>query len=198
MRRPQPRAPEFSTDGPYPIGGAGYRCRNLARPCHPIRRLGTLYGVDVTVGEDEQALFTTFVEEAEPRLRRALTALRGRQDGLEATAAALAWAWENWHRVQAMSNPIGYLYKVGVSNSRPPQAPVFLEATPDSPGAFEPELVPALARLSERQRSVVVLVHGCGWTYQEVAEALGLTKPTVGTHLRRAMAQLRSDLGADA
>lgn len=146
---------------------------------------------------DEQARFTEFVEATEPRLRRALTASRGRQDGLDATAAALAWAWEHWEQVQAMTNPVGYLYKVGVSQSRQRRAPSLPPPQPRSSNGFEPGLGPALARLSERQRTIVVLVHGCAWTYQEVADALGLTKPTVGTHLRRALTQLRNDLGVE-
>ena len=56
---------------------------------------------------------------------------------------------------------------------------------------------PSLAALSERQRAAVVLVHGCGWSYSEVARAIGVTKSSVGTHVARAMQQLRTSLGAD-
>jgi len=116
--------------------------------------------------------FTGFVADAEPRLRRAFTLLRGGDVGADATAEALAWAWEHWAEVQAMGNPVGYLYRVGSSKTRyreerfPHAVP-----PPDAPG-FEPRLVPALARLTLRQRTAVVLVHGCGWTHQEVADAL--------------------------
>ena len=145
---------------------------------------------------DEEA-FTDFVTEAEPRLRRAFTLLRGSDVGGDATAEALAWAWEHWREVQAMHNPVGYLYRVGSSRTRYreqrfPHAP----PPPDAPG-FEPGLMPALGRLTVRQRTAVVLVHGCGWTHQEVADALELSRSSVGTHVERAMAQLRIELGVE-
>lgn len=151
--------------------------------------------VNVITDRDERTRFTTFVETVEPRLRRALTALRGPDDGLEATAEALAWAWEHWDRVEAMTNPAGYLYRVGVSRTRRRARPSLPRLDPEPSAAFEPGLSAGLAMLTERQRSVVVLVHGCGWTHQEVADALDLSKATVGTHLRRALAHLRTHLG---
>lgn len=153
--------------------------------------------VDVITVDGERAAFRSFVEEVEPRLRRAFTLLRGVDDGMDATAEALAWAWQHWAEVQAMANPAGYLYRVGSSRTRrrlprfsPPPVPAA------APG-FEPGLVPALARLSRRQRTAVVLVHGCGWTHQEVADALDVSRSSVGTHVDRAMAQLRKDLGVE-
>lgn len=143
--------------------------------------------------------FTTFVNEVEPRLRRALVALRGADLGRDATAEALAWAWASWPSVTEMANPVGYLYRVGSSRSRPRRQPR-LPGTGWATGGygFEPGLGPALARLSERQRAAVVLVHGCGWTHQEVADALGLSRSSVGTHVDRALARLREELGVDA
>lgn len=148
-------------------------------------------------GREDEVRFRAFVADVEPRLRRALTALRGATDGLEATAEALAWAWEHWPEVEAMANPAGYLYRVGTSRTRARRTPILPRPVPADPGDFEPGLSPALAKLSDRQRTVVVLVHGCGWTYQEVADALDLTKASVGTHVRRALARLRAELGVD-
>jgi hypothetical protein len=50
-------------------------------------------------GDDEA--FAAFVREVEPRLRRALTALRGHERCRDAIAEALAWAWANWPQVRA-------------------------------------------------------------------------------------------------
>lgn len=154
--------------------------------------------VDVGTVEGEQVTFRAFVDEVEPRLRRAFTLLRGADDGMDATAEALAWAWQHWAEVQEMTNPAGYLYRVGSSRTRrrrprfaPPRVPA--EAT-----GFEPGLVPALARLSSRQRTAVVLIHGCGWTHQEVADALDVSRSSVGTHVERAMSSLRKELGVEA
>ena len=138
--------------------------------------------------------FTVFVADVEPRLRRALVALRGREDGRDATAEALAWAWEHWTEVQLMANPAGYLYRVGQSRSRPRLVRQAERVTVHRDPEFEPALGPALRGLPERQRTAVILVHGCDWTYEEVAEALGVSKSSVGTHVARAMARLRNEL----
>lgn len=146
----------------------------------------------------DREAFTTFVSDVEPRLRRALVALRGPDRGRDATAEALAWAWANWDVVKEMANPVGYLYRVGSSRSR--LRPARGVPTPDpavGEFGFEPGLGPALARLSERQRAAVVLVQGFGWTHQEVADALRVSRSSVGTHVDRALARLRKELGVD-
>jgi len=150
------------------------------------------------VGGEVEA-FAAFVDEVGPRLQRALAALRGRELGRDATAEALAWAWANWPAVAEMTNPAGYLYRVGSSRTRPRRMRAGLVAAPGpvEPPGFEPGLRPALARLSTKQRTAVVLVHGCGWSHQEVADALGISRSSVGTHVQRGMARLREAMGAD-
>jgi RNA polymerase sigma factor (sigma-70 family) len=59
----------------------------------------------------------------------------------------------------------------------------------------EPHLPDAMARLSERQRVAVFLVYGLGWTRREVGELLGISTNSVGAHLSRGLAKLRSALG---
>ena len=148
--------------------------------------------------EREQAAFRAFVDEVGPRLRRAFTLLRGVDGGADATAEALAWAWEHWAEVQTMANPAGYLYRVGSSRTRPRRPRFSPPPVPMDASGFEPGLVPALARLSVRQRTAVVLIHGCGWTHQEVADALGVSRSSVGTHVERAMSSLRKELGVES
>jgi hypothetical protein len=48
--------------------------------------------------------FAAFVKETEPPLRHALVGL-GQDRGLEATAETLAYAFENWERIESMENP---------------------------------------------------------------------------------------------
>jgi len=60
---------------------------------------------------------------------------------------------------------------------------------------FEPGLPGALASLSERQRIAVVLVHGYGYTFREVAEITGITRSSVQIHAARGLARLRANLG---
>jgi DNA-directed RNA polymerase specialized sigma24 family protein len=135
--------------------------------------------------------FTSFVRDVEPRLRRALIAAYGRERGREATAEALAWAWEHWSRVEETQNPVAFLYRVGQSRSRRRRLRVAYERPASDDVLVEPGLARALASLSQRQRTVVLLVHGAGWTQAEVGSVLGLRLSTVQKHTERAMNHLR-------
>ena len=145
-------------------------------------------------GERDEREFRDFMEDGEPRLRRALIAAYGPERGREAAAEALAYGWEHWARVQQMRAPVGYLYRVGQSRTRPRLARRLVERPAISDVWCEPALPEALAALPERQRVVVVLVHGFGWSLTEVGELLGLRKTSVQNHLERAMARLRFEL----
>jgi DNA-directed RNA polymerase specialized sigma24 family protein len=156
-------------------------------------------GMLCTVMDRVRSDFELFVADVEPRLRRALVASFGAAVGREAAADALAWAWQHWERVSQIENAVGYLYRVGrtlAARGGARDVPV-AEPAPAAtwPGAsFEPGLAPALARLSEVQRSAVVLVVGFGYTLREAAEVLGVTASTVHRDCERALARLRSDL----
>jgi DNA-directed RNA polymerase specialized sigma24 family protein len=96
-----------------------------------------------------------------------------------------------------LDNPMAYLYKVGQSRVRSRKVRV-LYARPNDDDAFvEPGLPTALAALPLRQRQVVALVYGEGWTLREVGELLGLAIPTVQKHAERGMHQLRKALKVD-
>jgi len=138
--------------------------------------------------------FTAFVAEHEARLRRAFVAAYGGERGEEATAEALAFAWENWDRVSKMDNAPGYLFRVGQSRTRKRRPPVTFPPAANDPPDFEPGLVPAVKALSIRQRTAVVLVYGFGWTFREVAELTGTRITTVEKHLERGLANLRHTL----
>ena len=147
------------------------------------------------IGESPSEPFAEFVEEAEPRLRFALAAGLGQQQGREATAEALAYAWEHWERISEMENPIGYLYRVGRTRGRPRQRRAFAPAPVEELPHIEPKLPAAIGRLSERQRVAVVLVHGFGWTRPEVADLFEISVSAVNAHIARALSKLRSALG---
>lgn len=140
--------------------------------------------------------FTVFFADAEPRLRRALVAAYGVERGREAAAEALTHGWQHWERVSMMENPVGYLYRVGQSKSRPRAEAAVFPPAPDSEARWvEPELPHALASLSERERLAVVLIEGFGWTYREVAETAGVTASSVQSYLSRGLRKLRDALG---
>ena len=146
-----------------------------------------------------EATFTDFVKDAGERVRSALIAGYGPDVAADATAEALEYAWEHWDRLVAMENPAGYVYRVGQSRAKRilrRDRQVNFPPPPPSPPApwVEPELPRTLARLPERQRAAVVLVHGYGWTLEETAQVLGVGRSTVQRHVDRALRTLRDAL----
>ena len=146
--------------------------------------------------------FTEFARVAEPRLSLALGAAFGFDVAQEATAEAMAFAWEHWDRVTKSANPVGYVYGVGRNKARrslnrrriPYLPPVRLSEIP----WVEPGLPRALGLLSERQREGVMLLYCFEWTFKEISELLGMTRGAVQVHERRGMTRLRKDLGVEA
>ena len=155
--------------------------------------------MDELLGQISRESFEVFVKETEPKLHDALSAALGNDLGSEATAEALAYAWENWDKLEAMDNPAGYLYVLGRDRGRKMfrRRPVVLLLPVDEDRIpwVEPGLVPALASLPERQRVVVMLVYSFGWTMSETAEFLGVGKSTVQKYAERGLAKVRSSLG---
>jgi len=145
--------------------------------------------------------FDEFAQLATNRLRRAFRAAYGPDRASEATAEAMAYAWEHWERVASMDNPVGYLYRVGQSRSRWRTEALAEPQFPDVPveltSRVDPRLPSALAQLSVQQRLCVLLVHSGQWTIQEVADLLETSRSTVQTHVDRGMRRLRTTLGDD-
>ena len=144
--------------------------------------------------------FARFVDDVEPRLLQALVAVYGPVDGRGATVDALSWAWEHWDRLQRVENEPAYLFRVGQSatrrySTRPFPTRLRVEGLVED-REIEPGLLPALERLSDQQRTVVVLVHTFGWRQTEVAEWLEISVSTAREHLARGLRRLRDDLEA--
>ena len=152
-------------------------------------------GVSRVQADDEQA-FTRFVKETEPRLSYALAAAYGPETGADVTADALAYAWENWEKVRLMENPAGYLYRVAQSRSRAYRRPrrLFPSIAPSDSHEVEPGLPTALENLTRNQRVAVVLIHAMGWTEDEAAGFLGVSRSTIRTHAERGINRLRAAL----
>ncbi len=173
--------------------------RVVQESCHWV------YVVEMVVNQTHRGgrhrVFEEFVKLVEPGLRAALVARYGPEVGREAAAEALAWAWENWERLDEMENPAGYLYRVGQSKSRRfrlrrttfPAPPI--DEMHSGTTWVEPELPRALQQLSQNQRIAVVLVHGYGLTHREVADLLGLSRSTVQNHVERGLLKLQAMLG---
>ena len=146
--------------------------------------------------------FTAFAVAAEPKLTYALTAAYGVDVGKEATADALAYCWEHWERIRDMTNPAGYLYRVGQTCARKynRRNPLFPAVDRVELPHVEPGLPAALESLSEQQRIAVVLLHGMQWSEREVAELLEVDRSTVRRHRERGLKKLRQalEVGSDA
>jgi DNA-directed RNA polymerase specialized sigma24 family protein len=141
--------------------------------------------------------FTAFAREVEPKLRYSLVAACGSERGLEAAEEALVYAWEHWEKIQATSNPAGYIYRIGRRRASRVRRPLLLfnETPVYDPGPPEPCLTPALGHLSKQQRTAVVLIDGFGYTHREVAELLGIGRSTVQKHHERGLEKLRREMG---
>jgi DNA-directed RNA polymerase specialized sigma24 family protein len=118
--------------------------------------------------------------------------------GSDICAEVEEYAWANRERLLRMSNPLGYLYRVSQSRSRrytrwtrrttfPSQFPDTAHEDPQLHGTLS-----ALAGLSADQRASVLLVHGFGWSYAEVASLLGCSRAAVTNHVHRGLSRLRS------
>jgi DNA-directed RNA polymerase specialized sigma24 family protein len=133
------------------------------------------------------------------RLRQVLVARFGWELGLEAWHDSVAYAWEHAAELDGMTNPVGYLYRVAQTSIRRQRRAnrrfelprVDETRLPD----VEPRLPRALARLSDRQRVAVMLVHAHGWAHDDAAEAMGIGVSSLRNHLRRGLERLRSELG---
>lgn len=141
--------------------------------------------------------FEEFCEAAQPRLRHAFAARYGYADGADATAEALAYAWEHWDDVRDMDNPVGYLYRVGQSRTRRIRrsTPLLVDTSSVDLPLIEPGLPQALASLTTNQRVAVTLVVGFGWTMREASEVINVSVSTVQNHLDRGMKKLRARIG---
>ena len=169
----------------------------------PSVLVGRVIRLNEAPGVVRRDAFSHFVSAHEAKLRQALTAALGADAGRDAAADSLAYAWEHWDRVSTMENPVGYLFVVGRNLGRRHHRLRRREVVIPVPDRdrlpwCEPALAGLLARLPDRERVVVLLLHGFDWSMSEAAELLGVSKSTIQTHADRGMARLRAGLGVTA
>jgi DNA-directed RNA polymerase specialized sigma24 family protein len=145
--------------------------------------------------------FEEFYREQRAPIARALAVtLRDTQLAAEAVDEAMARAYQRWTRVQALDNPGGWVYRVGLNWSRSilrralRPAPVWVTSGSviTDRGGLDPAIDRALAQLSIEQRAVVVCRLLIGYSEAQTAVALGLRVGTVKSRLARATARLQS------
>lgn len=143
--------------------------------------------------------FDRFIHDVERRLTYALCAAYGPEVGREATADALAYAWEHWETVRVLENPSGYLYRVGQSASRRyrKHRKLFPAVATARIPHVEPALPRALESLTKAQRQAVLLLYVLECTESEAADLIGVERSTLRTHRDRGLAKLRDLIGGD-
>lgn len=146
--------------------------------------------------------FEELVDQVRSRLLPVLWSRWGVEVGGDLGAEVEEYAWTNRDRLLRMSNPLGYLYRVAQSRARrylrwsrrstfPSR---FADVVHEDPPLHD--VLQLLATLSPDQRACVLLVHGFGWAYDEVAELLGMRRTTVNNHVHRGLARLRAARGS--
>ena len=125
----------------------------------------------------------------------------------EVVQEAFFKVWERWDRVGGMENPTGYLYRTALNAQRsayrravraakrtispaPPEDPFTVVVARD-------EVLGALATMTPRQRTAVVLTELHGYDTDEAARAMGIRPGTVRVLVSKARAALRANTEPD-
>lgn len=150
--------------------------------------------------------FDEFCRAEHTNIVRALTwALGDSELGRDAADEAFARAVERWDKVSGMSNPAGWVYRVGLNwgKRRMWRAKRGRELTELVPVETErvdqyadPDLARALAALPVSIRSVIVMRHLLGYSEAQTADALNVRPGTVKSRTNRGLARLRQELAS--
>ena len=147
--------------------------------------------------------FESFYTETRDPVYRAVVLATRRPDRAEdAVADAFARAYSRWDDVSHHPNPRAWVVRVAlnrfVSGWRIWQREIWnmpdVMAVPDEARSLDPFLLRRLWRLPLRQRQVVALRVLLDLDTAQTAEALGIAAGTVGVHLARGLATLRTAL----
>lgn len=151
----------------------------------------------------EPGSFDDLVALIRSRLRPVLWSRWGPEVGGDLCGEVEEYAWTHRERLLQMTNPLGFLYRVSQSKARrytrwsrrncfPDEFPDVVHDDPDLHDTLQ-----LLAGLTADQRACVLLTKGFGWSYDEVAELLGMTRAAVNNHIHRGLTRLRVVHNAD-
>jgi RNA polymerase sigma-70 factor (ECF subfamily) len=154
------------------------------------------------VADSPRGSFEEFFEAERVRLHRALFAVTGsRSEAEDIGQEAFLKLWERWERVGLMDDPAGYLHRTAMNLFRDRRRRLILAAkravhlapTPDGYEAVEARSLASavLGSLPPRQRAVIVLTEGLGYSSDEVGSMLGIKGSTVRALHHQARAALR-------
>lgn len=151
--------------------------------------------------------FDDWYEELRPSMAVALAAWCGDASvAADALDEAFVRAVERWEGVRAMPSPAGWVWHTATNVIRRRQRRHGLERallrrraagepeTVAGPDGTDLDLCRALALLTDRQRTAIVLHHVADLAYEDVAEAMGIAVGTVGATLHQARQALARHL----
>ena len=164
------------------------------------------------VFDDASADFHAFFERHYAELSRLAFLLTGEADAADDLAAdAMLALWHRWDRLREADHPVAYARGVVTNMARNRIRRTIRERSrvralwaSRTERISEPDLAAgldvraALARLTFRKRSCVVLRHALDLSEKETAEALGISVGTVKSQTSKGMAELRRLLGGQA
>lgn len=149
--------------------------------------------------------FASWYEAERERIARSLFLIGGDAEAArDAVAEAFSRAYARWPRVQTMSSPGGWVYRVALNELRRRMRRRALEervlrrhrAATVPPADVDPELWAAVASLPLRQREAVALRYVADLTERQVADALGVSEGAASAALvaaRRSLAERLDD-----
>ena len=148
---------------------------------------------------------TDFVREAQAMLdgmyRLSMSILRRREDAQDAVQQAMLRAWERRAQVREGSFR-GWLTRIVINECRNIQRArmrvIPMDELPERTAPAQEDdgaLALAMEALAEKLRTPLLLRYMEGFSEKEIAQALGVTLPTVKSRLHRARRALREELG---
>jgi RNA polymerase sigma-70 factor (ECF subfamily) len=138
-----------------------------------------------------------------PKVVAALTWVAGDAHvAADAADEAFARAYADWRRVERMSSPGGWVYRVALNVVRRRMRRAALEQRTIAPpaevaDAVDNEIWAVVQQLPERQRVAVVLRYLLDLPEKEVAVAMGISRGTVASALAAARRRLATWLTAE-
>lgn len=158
-----------------------------------------------TAAEESWLAFEATVRrEARPLFSLAVAMLRDTQEAEDAVQDTMELAWRSWASLRDPEKRTAWLRQICLRRclrvKRGLLRRLFLDDQPEPVTTFDPDdpdLERACRRLSIQQRAVITLHYHYGYSLDECAALMHRRPGTVRSHLARALAALRADVGGD-
>ena len=156
---------------------------------------------------DKRLEFTGFYDAARDDCLRIVQVTVGdRQLAEDLVAEAFTRAWASWRTVRRHPAPRAWVLRTALNlnvswwRRRRPEIALGRHdlAAPENGGGPDEALLTAIRRLPVRQQQVIILRVFFELDAQATAQTLGIAPGTVGVHLHRALAALRTQMSLPA